>query len=535
MRSSSRAIPLHPLLFTLFPIVSLYARNRSEMMLRDAAAPAAIAVGVFGMLWVLLSLFFRDWSRGGIITTIVTLVVFSWAPLDATLASRSVEPWFTATLLIVVGAALIGLIARSKRSLAPLTRLANVAAGGALVAALFPLVVASSADRSPAPTAGSLSELTEVDRTFERALETDTRPDIYYLIFDQYGSAEVLDSHFGWDNAPFVEWLRSRGFFVADQSVANYPRTVLALAANLNLSYVHRETRKVANSKVDWQALFTLLDDHRLGRFLQSRGYRYIHLGSWWPLTAKSSIADLNLYPHVVVDFGTLLFRNTIIYAFVEAREESYEFRREVWRTEREKLIRLPDLASRSEPSFVFAHFLITHSPYVFTPEGDFISRDAAEAMTREQLYLAQIAWTNRELMRIIATIQERGRTTGRMPVIIVQADEGPYPDRILRDGEGFRDNPEPSFQWRTATAEEFAIKSGIINAIFLPEKDADTLLWPSITPVNTFRVISNAYFGTSFPMLPDQRFVYENEYDRNRFFRMEDGLWVEDAATADP
>ena len=45
-----------------------------------------------------------------------------------------------------------------------------------------------------------------------------------------------------------------------------------------------------------------------------------------------------------------------------------------------------------------------------------------------------------------------------------------------------------------------------ILNAYYMPE-GKDKYLYPEITPVNTFRVIFNSYFGTEFDMLPDKNY----------------------------
>ncbi len=55
------------------------------------------------------------------------------------------------------------------------------------------------------------------------------RPDVYYFIFDRFASAETLREHFGYDLTPFLDALRERGFYVAEDSWANYLKTPLSL------------------------------------------------------------------------------------------------------------------------------------------------------------------------------------------------------------------------------------------------------------------------------------------------------------------
>jgi hypothetical protein len=83
-------------------------------------------------------------------------------------------------------------------------------------------------------------------------------------------------------------------------------------------------------------------------------------------------------------------------------------------------------------------------------------------------------------------------------PVIIVQADEGPYPPAL---------EDQTRHDWTTATLEEREIKFGILNAWYVPD-GRDIGLYPEISPVNTFRLLFNAYFDTDLPILPDESFT---------------------------
>jgi hypothetical protein len=70
-------------------------------------------------------------------------------------------------------------------------------------------------------------------------------------------------------------------------------------------------------------------------------------------------------------------------------------------------------------------------------------------------------------------------------PVIIIQGDHG----------SGFLGDAPDEDAYRE--------KMGILNAYHLPNGGND-LLYESITPVNTFRVVFNHYFGQDFGLLDD-------------------------------
>jgi hypothetical protein len=101
-------------------------------------------------------------------------------------------------------------------------------------------------------------------------------------------------------------------------------------------------------------------------------------------------------------------------------------------------------------------------------------------------------------------------------PIIILQADEGPYP--------GGQDMWKPGKRiFEEATTAELRQKMGILNAYYLPNADAD-VLYPSITPVNSFRLIFNLYFGTDLEFLPDNSYARQGD-DHNKFFDITDKL----------
>jgi hypothetical protein len=98
-------------------------------------------------------------------------------------------------------------------------------------------------------------------------------------------------------------------------------------------------------------------------------------------------------------------------------------------------------------------------------------------------------------------------------PVIVIQGDEGPYPQRT---------QPH-EFEWETATNEEFSEKMRILNAIYAP--GCEDRLYPSMTPVNTFRLLLNCYFGTRLEPLADRSYSYRDQRRLYDFFEVTDRI----------
>ena len=49
-----------------------------------------------------------------------------------------------------------------------------------------------------------------------------------------------------------------------------------------------------------------------------------------------------------------------------------------------------------------------------------------------------------------------------------------------------------------------------ILNAYHLPDKGRSSI-YPTITPVNTFRLLFNEYFGANFEILEDKNYILED------------------------
>jgi hypothetical protein len=144
-------------------------------------------------------------------------------------------------------------------------------------------------------------------------------------------------------------------------------------------------------------------------------------------------------------------------------------------------------------PRLVFAHIVAPHSPYLFTATGEARSPDepftlleAADVSANDRdLYRDQAAYVTGRAQAVIQSILGNSDTA---PVIILQADHGP--------GLGMGQ----------------AERTAILNAILVRE-DCRSMLYPSITPVNTFRVVFNCYFDADLPLVEDE--VYWSKWPR--------------------
>jgi hypothetical protein len=104
-----------------------------------------------------------------------------------------------------------------------------------------------------------------------------------------------------------------------------------------------------------------------------------------------------------------------------------------------------------------------------------------------------QLAYTNARLRAFLEPLL--ALPEDEQPIIILQADEGPWTDPYFAD--------KVNYDWATASPEELEVKFGIINAWYVPGVDLG--LDPAMTAINTFPVLFERYFGLDYELLPDR------------------------------
>jgi len=146
------------------------------------------------------------------------------------------------------------------------------------------------------------------------------------------------------------------------------------------------------------------------------------------------------------------------------------------------------------QDNFTFIHMLVPHPPFVFGAEGEklkhtalysFTDGPSAQGTPEDYLrdYANQLIYTNQLVMEMLDYIFAHSPTP---PIIIIQGDHGPRGFV----GKDFAD---------TNMYESFSI----LNAYYFPDQNYSAL-YPSISPVNSFRVVLMQYFSEDLELLRD-------------------------------
>ena len=500
-RLNWKTIPWHVLLFSTYPILALLGQNITEASPVVTLIPLAISIVSAGILLLVLHALVRNWQRAALVATILLVLFFFYGHVYSHLKGISISGFyiFRHRTLAPIWLVLAGLgtwwACRIKSNIQSFTLALNVAG---IVLFVMPIIqigsglwIQGSAWRKASQSASSsaLSEGT--------ALTHQEMPDIYYIILDAYGRADKLQELYGYDNSEFLNSLKQQGFYIANCAQSNYAQTELSLASSLNFNYLDALGDSFVQGNTDRSPLWPLIKHSALRKYLEAQGYKTIAFATGYGWTEIND-ADIYLTPEVgtweLNSFQYMLIQTTAGRILLDAKNLSLPNTPDdlIRRRTLFALEKLQVIPSIKGPKFIFAHLLVPHS-FVFGPNGESIDIDAS-TMTPDifkQGYVDQVIYINKQIENLVATIIANSST---QPIIIIQGDHGP-------------------------TGASRAVRVSNLNALYLPGHE--NMLYPTITPVNTFRVVLDAYFGQNLPLLPDIS-RYSTYQDPYQFFEIE-------------
>jgi Sulfatase len=489
-----KQLVLHPLLFAAFPVLYLFSQNRALADLSDGVRPLLTVVAIVGALFLVATLILRNAMRAGLVVSVLVVLFFSYGYVLQTLEGVRIAGltigrhgfllpvWGVLTAIAVFGAI------RARSALPRLTGTLNVVAAGLV---LFNVVTIGVYKIRSAGKAEASDLAALVPNVPASATNSNAR-DIYYIIFDRYGGEDAL-RRMGFDNTEFLNGLARKGFYIASESRGNYPKTLLSLASSLNMTYLDFLTRAMGENSDDEGPARRLVQQHSVARFLKSKGYQYIQIGSWWGVTSESPLADLNIKLGGLSEFSTALVETTPLFPVGPAISEGLDFRHREYNRALLQFEKIAETRTVPGPTFVFAHILVPHGPYVFDRNGSYVEVEDERSRTFRRNYLEQLAFVNTKITELVDRLLTGSEAED--PIVILQSDEGPG---------------EAPGNWAKASPQSWRKKFPIFNAYYLPGiRDAD--LYPSISPVNTFRQVFNLYFDANLAILPDRSFIYQD------------------------
>ena len=509
-----RRFNLHPLLFGIYPVVALLAHNVDQASVSEAVRALLISFAGAVILLLILKLVLRDWNNASLVCALSIVLFYSYGHIYFILEMVDILGYQVGRhrflIPVWIGILVLGSwwVVRCLRKPSQLTEVLNVTAALALVLPLFQII---SFQVRLKVAQSEVGELTSNGCHLNLPMD-QTPPDIYYIILDGYPREDVLQEVYGYDNKDFIDTLTQMGFYVVGKSQSNYAQSALSLASSLNFNYLEALGDGVVPGSEDRLWLLPRIQYSALRQELECLGYSVIAFETGYYAT---QIKDADIYfthrQDVLSElqafgelngFEAMLIQSSAALIITDATIILPKFLvpdvKAPGQNKRERILnildRLEDIPEIAGPKFVFAHIVSPHKPYVFGPEDEYINPsemftlggDLEEGTPEYHIYgyHNQITFINRRLEWLLPHIINRSETP---PIIILQADHGgPLGDRMA-----------------------------ILNAYHFPDSGSE-FLYETITPVNTFRLLFNIYFGGDYELLEDVLYLssYNDPYN---------------------
>jgi hypothetical protein len=488
-----KKIPIYLFLIAVYPVLTLMAFNIHETTLASGLRTFLLSI-ILSLVFLLIFWFIlRDWDKAALLTSWTLILFFSYGHLYDAIRQiagiggilgrhRFLLPVWA--ILFFIGYCVI------KRKLADPQKLIGPLSAATLILIIWPVFQILSFSVTDYINRVQLSN---TDASTFGDFAPEELPDVYYIILDAYARDDTLLEFFDYDNGEFLEELASRDFYVALCSQSNYPKTRLSLTSTLNRDYVDK-ILVIDGSTSKEEISYQYIQQNQVRKDFKSLGYTIVAFETEFFWTEWTD-ADLYLSKYSTSqggnsklqqvrqlnNFEAMFIETTLVKAGLDLETIILQdFARTVkgvstygrYRTVTFAIESLPGLAEIPEPTFVFAHIVTPHQPYVIDATGKYIESGGN--------YIDQLIHIN---YRILEVVDQILLTSESEPIIIIQGDHGAtgtnkYPERL-----------------------------NILNAYRLPD-NGNELLYPSISPVNTFRLIFDKYFGTDFGLLEDINYL---------------------------
>lgn len=507
-------LKLYPFLVGVSPIVILFASNLGEVEFSEIWRSLLVVLLLTALFILVCWLIFRDWSKASLMASLIAISVLAYGHVyDGMKETDSLLPFARHRLLLTLNIlVLLGFGWLLWKRIKNTELLESFFTWFSVFILILPVYnigkyyLFSNAKTLDAKTATQNPSV---------IIENSIKPDVYYIILDGYGREDTLREFYNFDNSAFVNQLKQLGFYVAPQATSNYPQTLLSLGSSLNFQYVDESLLNIDPASNDRRELTDKVLHSKVRQIFKEAGYDFVAFDTgYWTSVEDADIyyqyrgpqnqgqaLFLSMNSFEGLAFEKTIFRPLLDFGLIDQKSLAGTLEAPYIRHggrilfSFEKLAQIPNMDG---DYFVFAHIVAPHPPFVFGKNGEFISHSTAfklgdttkYAGTREEYihnYTDELTYINTLVLRTVKTILSESKTP---PVIIIQGDHG----------------PGAYLDWASAENTNMRDRFSILNAYYLGGRQSK-LLYPSISPVNSFRVVLNEFFGTKLELLPDRSF----------------------------
>ena len=286
---NSRTLILHPILFSLFPVLFLFSININELVPMDILIPLGGVTLFTILIWFVLGIALKNDKKSGFITSLGLAIFFTYGHVYLQVAGFEFAGITITNAIVVIPFLIVFVIGvifflKTNRLLDNAIKITN----GISVTFLIIVMV----NISTFYFSSDVKQENFLIDSQNNALNFGYKPDIYYIIFDAYPRSDQLQEHFGYSNHEMISFLEDNQFYVAHKSHTNYAITPLSLASSMNMQYLDYLQDEIGIDSKSIHPLKALLDNNKIMQKFQTKGYKVISFDSGWRTDRLLAIAD---------------------------------------------------------------------------------------------------------------------------------------------------------------------------------------------------------------------------------------------------
>jgi hypothetical protein len=482
------SFPYFPFLLGIYPVLLLFANNSTEVSFSEVAAPFFLVFAASLVVFFLFSYVFRGRTMlAAMASALCLLIIFFYGHVFEYLERQDIYiQRFRHLQIIPLSFACVfylvfflrKLSETAFRSITPslnLMLLLLVSYNTGVI--LFNKYVLRPAGMSENRSVVQVPEV----KVSVSDHETEVKPDVYYIVLDEFASFNSIESEYGYRNDRLIEYFERKGFIVTSESRSGFVCTWKSLDTVLNMEYPPPERTPLEH--------YERILSSRVSRTLQEMGYAFVYnsdqklyTGTYENPYAEYDLRQLkkNLTSSALgfSNFTDMLLRTSILrpwYLYRYSLQHGHRYNELI------KLETFGEALQVPSPKFVFSHHLISHEPFVFDENGGYVPYHSQYDWTDKKNYLGVYKFQTMVLIEMLDKIFSAYEVP---PVIIVQSDHGirkgvfgPRGDKMVK--ARLREEIETSDSARE-----------ILSAFFFPPDMQVSGLKKDLPPVETFQVV---------------------------------------------
>ena len=460
-------------LAALLPAVMLYFPNMGEIPFTGMLPYFAILAGLGVLAWAVMLLIFRKKGMAALTAAVWILVLMNVGRLVPVVQDR--YPLVGFKVFAPVTLVFLALVTFG------LSRIPEGFRTDAVKVAVLALAAFVLATAVPALLGAREEEKTETVRATEIDItpaEGTDRPNIYWILPDEYAGFDQLNKYYHYDNTPFFDELRSRGFTVSEHSYNWLPETFGTLDDIFSLDYIPHASRAIDREK-------SLANpDFPLWNLLRNLGYDVTEAESKNLFRLRDRLHVRSEEDAPITKDGNAVANLLLQYSlFYRYENEILEVVAPKYAkgSARQVILDVFDWAEKPEnlrvdrPTFTMIYFMCPHAPFHFDRDGKEVTVNSQR--DPKAYYLDQLIYTTKRIQKIVDAILEADPDS----IIVLQSDHG---HRFVKN-------------------VTYLDMTNILNAVYFRGRPLDIT---GRNGLNTWRLILREQFNLDLPDVEEKR-----------------------------